>query len=71
MILVFKDAYMSFNMAHNHKLISSLGVEPDSKVYFNTRGQTDPAGMMKIGYVSPPKGILRVFLIIWDFHHMW
>ena len=71
MILVFKDAYMSFNMAHNHKLISSSGAEPGSKIYFNTGGQRDSAGMMKIGYVSLPKGILRVFLIIWDFHHTW
>lgn len=71
MILVFKDAYMSFNMAHNHKLISSSGAEPGSKICFNTRGQTDSAGMMKIGYVSLPKGILRMFLIIWDVHHTW
>lgn len=39
-IVVFKDAYMSLNIAHTYKVFSSLGAKPDSKIYCNTAGKT-------------------------------
>lgn len=58
MILGFRDAYMSFNMAHNYKLISSSGAEPKtqgSASILEDKQVIGSAGMMKVRYVSLPK----------------